>query len=130
MSAEVRDLPTARPQLTEREEQVMHAFGRGLSNKQVAAELELSQRTIEIHASHIRQKAGIPAGRAMFGLWYARTFPELSGMLPPPPRQQTELERDAGQLLRVIDGLMNGDPRARSMARVLLDKHAGELVQP
>ena len=123
MSAEA---PIFTPHLTERETEVLHAFGRGLTNKQVAYELGLSQRTIEIHASTIRDKAGISAGRAVFGLWYARTFPAMAGITAA-PRELTALELDAAQLLEVVRGLMRNDPRARAMARAMLDRHSGEV---
>jgi predicted ATPase/DNA-binding CsgD family transcriptional regulator len=45
--------------LTAREAQVVGLVGRGLTNAEIAAELFISERTIESHVSHARQKLGI-----------------------------------------------------------------------
>ena len=42
--------------LTEAEDRVALAVSRGLSNKEIAAELEISVRTVENHISHILDK--------------------------------------------------------------------------
>jgi DNA-binding NarL/FixJ family response regulator len=44
--------------LTEAEERVAEAVARGLSNKEIAAELRISVRTVENHISHILSKKG------------------------------------------------------------------------
>jgi len=44
--------------LTDAENRVALAVSRGLSNKEIAAELELSVRTVENHISHILDKKG------------------------------------------------------------------------
>ena len=44
--------------LTEAESRVAVAVSRGLSNKEIAAELEISVRTVENHISHILDKKG------------------------------------------------------------------------
>lgn len=44
--------------LTEREREVFECIGRGLSSKAIADKLTLSERTVEVHRSHIRQKIG------------------------------------------------------------------------
>jgi DNA-binding NarL/FixJ family response regulator len=44
--------------LTEAENRVAIAVSRGLSNKEIAAELEISVRTVENHISHILEKKG------------------------------------------------------------------------
>lgn len=45
-------------ELTEAEDRVALAVSRGLSNKELAAELEISVRTVENHISHILAKKG------------------------------------------------------------------------
>lgn len=45
-------------ELTEAEDRVALAVSRGLSNKEIAAELEISVRTVENHISHILEKKG------------------------------------------------------------------------
>ena len=42
--------------LTDAENRIAHAVARGLSNKEIAAELEISVRTVENHISHILDK--------------------------------------------------------------------------
>jgi DNA-binding NarL/FixJ family response regulator len=44
--------------LTDAENRVAHAVSRGLSNKEIAAELDISVRTVENHISHILDKKG------------------------------------------------------------------------
>lgn len=45
--------------LTEREEQLMRAVVRGDANKVIAADLGISQRTVEIHRSNMMEKMGV-----------------------------------------------------------------------
>lgn len=45
--------------LTSRERQVAALIARGLSNKQIAANLAISVRTVEVHAERIRSKLGV-----------------------------------------------------------------------
>ena len=42
--------------LTRRERQVMHLVVEGKANKQIASQLGLSQKTIELHRSHVMKK--------------------------------------------------------------------------
>lgn len=53
----------ARPLLSERESEILTALARGLSSKQIAAEYDLSVRTVETHRQNIRRKLKI-AGQA------------------------------------------------------------------
>lgn len=50
--------PTPTP-LTRREEEVVVLVARGLSNREVADELVLSERTVEAHLDHVRSKLGL-----------------------------------------------------------------------
>ncbi len=56
--------------LTERERQVLDGVLNGLSNKQIAAELGVSPKTIEVHRAHMMNKMG------------ASSLLELSRMFP------------------------------------------------
>jgi DNA-binding NarL/FixJ family response regulator len=47
------------PSLTERELDVLRAAARGLGNKQIAAELQLSPRTVQAHLANIFGKLGV-----------------------------------------------------------------------
>jgi DNA-binding NarL/FixJ family response regulator len=57
--------------LTQREVEVLRLVARGLSNKQVAAELVVSPKTIGTHVEHIYAKLGV-SNRAEVAL-YATT---------------------------------------------------------
>ncbi len=54
--------------LTPREREIMEAVVRGRSNKQIAAALQLSHRTVEIHRARVMEKMG------------ATSLPDLVGM--------------------------------------------------
>lgn len=48
-----------RPRLSEREAEILNCLARGLSSKQIAAEYQLSVRTVETHRQNIRRKLKI-----------------------------------------------------------------------
>lgn len=54
--------------LTRRETEVAHLVARGLSNKEIAAELMIAQRTAEGHVEHILTKLGFTS-RARIAAW-------------------------------------------------------------
>jgi non-specific serine/threonine protein kinase len=54
--------------LTRREAQVATLVARGLSNRQVAAELFLSVRTVEVHVDHVLSKLGFRS-RTQLAVW-------------------------------------------------------------
>ena len=59
------------PQLTPREQQVAELIAEGLSNKEIAARLVISQRTVESHVEHILHKFGFMS-RAQVAAWAGR----------------------------------------------------------
>jgi DNA-binding CsgD family transcriptional regulator len=59
--------PTAVDELTAQELQVALAVSRDLSNKQVAAELYLSPKTIEFHLGNVYRKLGIRSRTGLAG---------------------------------------------------------------
>ena len=70
---EPRQPAPARPEhapvpLTRRERQVADLIAQGLSNKDIAASLVVSQRTAESHAQHILTKLGF-SSRAQVAAW-------------------------------------------------------------
>ena len=63
--------PTAWPaDLTDREVEVVRLVARGLSNKDIAAELVISPRTVQHHLAHVYDKTGrrTRAGTALFAM--------------------------------------------------------------
>jgi two-component system NarL family response regulator len=50
----VRSEPT--PELTEREQEVLEVLAKGLLNKEIAAALNISERTVKFHVSAILRK--------------------------------------------------------------------------
>lgn len=56
--AELAGLRERRERLTPREREVMAQIARGRRNKQIAAELGLSENTIKVHRHHIMEKMG------------------------------------------------------------------------
>ena len=51
--------PEAFINLTERETEIAHALNRGLTNKEIAREFDISPRTVEIHRARVFGKLGV-----------------------------------------------------------------------
>ena len=64
--------------LTPREMQVARLVAAGRSNKQIAAELVISQRTAEGHVEHILTKLGF-SSRAQVAAWVVASQPDDEG---------------------------------------------------
>ena len=62
--------PDDEPRLTRRERQVAELVAEGLSNKQIAARLVISQRTAEGHVENVLSKLGFQS-RAQVAAWFA-----------------------------------------------------------
>jgi NarL family two-component system response regulator LiaR len=58
--------------LTPRERQVLELIGHGLPNKLIARELEVSEKTVKNHVSHVLAKLGV-SDRTQAALYAART---------------------------------------------------------
>ena len=54
--------------LTHREMEILHLVLAGLTNKAIAAELYISEKTVEFHLDHIYTKIGART-RVMAGIW-------------------------------------------------------------
>ena len=48
--------PVQRPQLTDREKEVLHLIATGKTNKEIAVQLEITEGTVKIHVHHILRK--------------------------------------------------------------------------
>jgi DNA-binding NarL/FixJ family response regulator len=55
----VQDVPAPRESLTAREEEILRLIGRGLANKEIARELNLSLATVKHHVHHVLQKLNV-----------------------------------------------------------------------
>ncbi len=74
----LRSLPGPRPpaaapepSLTDRERQILRLLAAGRANKEIAAELVITERTARTHVSHILGKLGL-ASRTQAALWAVR----------------------------------------------------------
>lgn len=56
-------------ELTSREQEVLHRIVSGKSNKEVAADLGISQRTVESHRAHIMEKTSARGLAELVRLW-------------------------------------------------------------
>ncbi|PVG81061.1 ATPase [Nocardioides gansuensis] len=65
-----RGLPSAAGGLTRREREIAGLLAEGLSNKEIAARLIISQRTAETHVDHILAKLGVTS-RSQVASWVA-----------------------------------------------------------
>jgi two-component system, NarL family, response regulator LiaR len=61
-----------RERLTAREREVLELVARGLSNKRIARELELSEKTVKTHVGHVLSKLGV-TDRTQAALYAVRT---------------------------------------------------------
>jgi DNA-binding NarL/FixJ family response regulator len=64
-------LPDATSELTTRELDVVRLVGEGKANKEIAAELEIGERTARTHVSNILRKLGL-SSRTQAALWAVR----------------------------------------------------------
>jgi DNA-binding NarL/FixJ family response regulator len=60
--------------LTAREREILDLLAVGLTNAAIAARLSLSERTVEVHVSHILGKLGLQS-RTQAATWAARNRP-------------------------------------------------------
>ncbi|HEV2216478.1 MAG TPA: tetratricopeptide repeat protein [Candidatus Dormibacteraeota bacterium] len=65
---ELGNLRNGEEALTDRERQVAELLARGLTNRQIASRLHVSERTVDAHAEHIRGKLGVHS-RAQIAVW-------------------------------------------------------------
>ena len=68
----IAEAPAERAQLTPREEEVLALIARGLSNKRIAFQLGLSEKTVKTHVAHVLSKLGV-ADRTQAAVYAVRT---------------------------------------------------------
>lgn len=73
----VLGVPASEPQITEREREVMLMLAHGASNRQVAAELAISVRTVESHRFNLRRKLGVDSASELLKLAVAYGWTRL-----------------------------------------------------
>jgi len=71
--------------LTGREREVAALVARGLTNRQVGARLGISDRTVESHIEHLRQKLGL-GSRTAIAVWAAGEAEAEAQAMPPEGR--------------------------------------------
>ncbi|MFG7943685.1 ATP-binding protein [Streptomyces cacaoi] len=74
--------------LSRRERDVAELVVEGLTNRQIAARMHVSVRTVETHIRHIRATLGLRS-RAHIAAWVAQRQPEPSAVLPPSTARRT-----------------------------------------
>ncbi len=75
--------------LTRREGEVLKLIGQGLSNKEIARDLNLSLATVKHHVHHVLQKLGLP--RRAQAMRRVREAPWIASS-PPAPDRRRELD--------------------------------------
>lgn len=63
-------------ELTQREQQVANLVARGCSNRQIALELVVSERTVDTHVSHILHKLELTS-RSQIAAWVVERQPRF-----------------------------------------------------
>jgi DNA-binding NarL/FixJ family response regulator len=74
--------PEGLDRLTEREKEVLSRVARGLSNKEIAAELGISVRTVESHRDSLMRKTGLRNAAALTRYALESGLVASSGELP------------------------------------------------
>ncbi|MFT4689947.1 MAG: DNA-binding NarL/FixJ family response regulator [Limisphaerales bacterium] len=69
-------------QLSDREFQVLQLLAQGLGNKQIAAQLHLSPKTIGTYREHLKEKLGLKDSQQLL-MYAARRFDDMAGDFQP-----------------------------------------------
>ena len=67
----------AMAELTEREREVMRHIAQGLHNKQIAQQLQISVRTVEVHRARVFEKMGVGSAVELSNLLREPSAPEM-----------------------------------------------------
>lgn len=91
----LKDVP--KPSLTRREREVAALVAEGLTNREIAQRLFISERTADGHLEHIREKLGI-SSRAQVAAWFVQQSNGAlvaAGVVSPPQRGRRTLRLGA-----------------------------------
>jgi ATP/maltotriose-dependent transcriptional regulator MalT len=81
----MREVPSQKPKLTDRQRQVVELIAAGCSNEEVGERLGISARTAKAHADVLRQKLGVRRRRQIPAAYRALTGDDpLAPSLEPP----------------------------------------------
>jgi non-specific serine/threonine protein kinase len=82
-TAQPNGVPTSTGPLSAREVEVAALIGRGMTSKEIADLLVITERTADTHAGHIRDKLGLRS-RAAIAAWAVRhgLLPEEEAVAP------------------------------------------------
>jgi DNA-binding CsgD family transcriptional regulator len=83
-----KSLPDGRSELTPREREVAALVAEGLTNREIAQRLFISERTADGHLEHIREKLGVRS-RAQITAWVVGGSKVLADGSPPAPASAT-----------------------------------------
>jgi DNA-binding CsgD family transcriptional regulator len=67
--------------LTRRQRRIAVLIGEGMTSAQIAARLEIAERTVDSHAEHIRKRLGLHS-RAQIAAWAVRELLAGRSALP------------------------------------------------
>jgi DNA-binding NarL/FixJ family response regulator len=73
--------------LTDREFEVFKLIGQGMTSKQIAQELHLSSKTVDVHRSHVKAKLSISDVTALVSFAARWVEAQQNGNTPPPLHQ-------------------------------------------
>ena len=77
--------------LTDRELDALHALADGLSNKEIARQLWLTEQTVKFHLSSVYRKLGISSRTEAVAAAYERGIHRTPRLAPPPDPDSAEL---------------------------------------
>lgn len=72
--AETRLIEEGVARLTPREQEILELIWEGMSNKQIALQLDLSRKTVDIHRAHIMMKLGVGSASELIRLSYVKAW--------------------------------------------------------
>ncbi len=78
-------------QLSDRDLEIFHLLGKGISTRQIANQLYISIKTVETHRAHLKEKLGVKTGLELFRL-------AVEWMSQPPGHQPSQSDSHFGSM--------------------------------